>query len=114
MRKINAEIEALEKKIAEFGYGEMQRLDSSGWGEIKKAIMASHKTSPFKHVTIKPMQEKMKFGSGNSNAWAECYVDIDCQFDSDADKALHSVTARVKVTLGDDVNVTVQTRYNQA
>lgn len=115
MSKIKAEIKALEKKIADFGYGEMQHIDSHGWNEVKKAIMASHKTSPYKKVNIKPMQEGTKFGSGDSGGWAEAYVDIQCQFDSDADPHLHSVTARLKVTVGvGEVSVMVQTRYNQA
>lgn len=112
--KVSQRIKELEQKIADFGYGEMQHLDSHGWNEIKKSIMASHKSSKYSKVTVKPMKENHKFCANHSGAYAECYVDIPLQFDSDADPSLHSATARVKITLGDEISVMVQTRYNQA
>jgi hypothetical protein len=115
MKKLAAEIKALETKLADFGYGEMQQIDSHGWNDIKKAILASHKSSPYKKVNIKPMQENLKFSSSHGGGFSEATCDITCQFDSDADSSLHSVTAKLKVsTNGTEINLTVQTRYNQA
>ena len=103
------------EKKAEFGYGEMQQIDSHGWADIKKAILASHKTSPYKKVTIKPILDTPQYGAEKGGVWANAYMDIKCQYDSDGNSSLHSVTARLKVTVSDgEVNIMVQTRYNQA
>ena len=109
-------LHAASAKTADFGYGENISISKHGWGEIKKAILQSHKASPYKKVTVSPMKDKMKFGANEGGGYADAYVDIDVQFDSDADPSLHSVTARVTARLQNtgDVILVVQTRYNQA
>jgi hypothetical protein len=90
-------------EIGDFGYSEKQGLGYFQWKDIKKSILAAHKTSKFSKAKLKTFsQQKVSDG-----------IDVDIGFESD-DPRLKSVRARVQVKWsGKDIEINVQTRYNQ-
>ena len=91
-----------------FGYGKIQDVADFSWASLKKALMASHKTSDYSKVKFTKFTP-LNFGTTDGKTWAAANIEYEVDGQKDP-----SVRGRVWVNLSEKgITIKAQTRYNQ-